>query len=244
MGRTFRSNGSFKSINGPDRLRRILRRFAVVDSELGYCQSLNLIAAVLLIVLRDEQAALAGVRQLLMKLGNRSWYTEGMRQLRADTAVLEDLVRERQPNLHEALRFHSFELLFISSKWFLCLFATALEGESLRRVWDVILCDGIEAVIRVAFVLLARRAEAVTKARSMDEVIQIFQDVQPGLAPDTLIKDAYNPTLFGSLSRADLAQRRQQALKKVSSDDTRAEMRNQRLWRGGVRPASVLARSG
>merc|ERR1712226_1229906 len=145
-----------------------------------------------------------------------------MRQLRADTYVLEDFVRERLPVVHATFRTHRFDLLFVTSKWFLCLFATALEGETLRRVWDAMLCDGIEAIFRVAFAMLAHRSDAIIRSQSIDDLIRMFQEWKDDCTPEVIIHTAYNPTLIGSISRAELAQRRSQALTKVSSDDTRA----------------------
>merc|ERR1712039_577485 len=150
-------------------------------------------------VLRDEGAAFNGVRQLIMKLGTRCWYTDGMKQLRADTMVLEGLVRERLPAVYKSFQTHRFDMLFVCSKWFLCLFATSMEGETLRRVWDVMLCDGIEAVFRVAFAMLAQRSEAVAKATSIDDLIRMFQDWHLDSSPEALIQSAYNPVLVGPI---------------------------------------------
>lgn len=240
VARTFPSCEAFRAAGGPDRLRRVLRRLAASDTELGYCQSLNFIAAVFITVLNDEHAALEAVRRLLVKLGTRAWYTEGMRQLRADTAVLEDLVRERLPVVHKVFRSYKFDLLFISSKWFLCLFATALERDALRLVWDVMLCDGIEAVFRVAFAMVVQHSKAILNARSIDDLIHMFQEQQPKtITPEVLIQTAYSQELVGTISRAELSQRRREAAKRITSDDTRLEMRNTHLRRGGVRPASL-----
>eukprot|EP00927_Polykrikos_kofoidii_P073721 TRINITY_DN6973_c0_g1_i1.p1 TRINITY_DN6973_c0_g1~~TRINITY_DN6973_c0_g1_i1.p1 ORF type:complete len:391 (-),score=64.36 TRINITY_DN6973_c0_g1_i1:30-1202(-) len=241
--RTFSTSSEFQGVGGPQSLRRVLRRMVVMDVELGYCQSMNFLAAVFIMVLRDECAALNAVRQVMVKLGTRSWYMDGMRQLRADTAVLEDLIHCRLPVLHEAFKKHKFDLIIVSSKWFLCLFATALEGEALRRVWDVVLCDGIEAVFRVSLALLAQQTQAAIEAKSVDDLIYLFQVAKPLVSAEEILKAAYDPKLVGSISRSELAQQRQQASRKVSSDDTRAEMRNRHLWRGGVRPASVLSRA-
>jgi len=240
--RTFPMCPVFQKAGGSDQLRRVLRSLAASDTELGYCQSLNFIAGIFIMVLRNESAALLAVQQLLVKLGTRTWYTDGMRQLRADTCVLEDLLQERLPAVHRKIRACRFDLLFVTSKWFLCLFATTLEGETLRRVWDVLLCDGVEVVFRVAFVLLAQRSEAIVRAKSMDDLIHMFQETLPLTSPEQLIQSAYNPSLIGAINKQELANRRRQAVKAVSSGDTRAEMRNRHLWRGGVRPASVLAR--
>eukprot|EP00929_Paragymnodinium_shiwhaense_P061864 TRINITY_DN30905_c0_g1_i1.p1 TRINITY_DN30905_c0_g1~~TRINITY_DN30905_c0_g1_i1.p1 ORF type:complete len:455 (-),score=128.20 TRINITY_DN30905_c0_g1_i1:100-1464(-) len=240
--RTFPSNATFRRIDGQERLRRVLRRLAATDSDLGYCQSLNLIAAVFLLVLRDEIATLACTRQMVLKLNSRAWYLDGMRQLRADTIVLGEMIQERLPQLHETFRKHQFDLLFVSSKWFLCLFTTALEGEALYRVWDCLIVDGIEAVFRVALALFQQFAEAAVAVTSPDDLIFLFQDKTRETRPDVVVSAAYDPTLAGSIGKAELAQRRQQALRKIAEDDTRAEMRNRQYMRGGVRPASVLAR--
>merc|ERR1712008_157062 len=129
--RTFPNCPAFQEEGGPDQLRRVLRSLAANDTELGYCQSLNFIAGVFVMVLRDERAAVLAVQQLFVKLGTRMWYTDGMRQLRADTCVLEDLLQERLTGVFRVLRRYKFDLLFVTSKWFLCLFATTLEGEAL-----------------------------------------------------------------------------------------------------------------
>ncbi|CAK0845746.1 unnamed protein product [Prorocentrum cordatum] len=241
--RTFPNNAAFQQMGGPDQLRRVLRQLALDDAELGYCQSLNFVAAVFIMVLREDRLALPAMRQTLVKLGARCWYTDGMRQLRADTVVLEDLVRARLPDVHRTFQIHRFDLLMVVSKWFLCLYATVMEGETLRRVWDAMLCDGVEALFRVALATLACREEAITQARSIDDLLHMFQDWTPGTGPgpEKLLRAAYDERLVGRLSRAWLAGQRRLAVQRVATADTRLEMRQQALWRGGVRPASVLA---
>lgn len=241
--RTFPSSEELKEAGGLESLRRMLRRLAVVDVELGYCQSINFLVAILFMALLNETATVLAARQLLVKLGTRSWYTDGMRQLRADTLVMEEILKERLPGVQSAFRAQQFELLFLCSKWFLALFATTLEGETLRRVWDVLLCDGIEVVFRIAFALLHRHAEAIIKAMDIDELMWLFQERQSDWTPEALLRAAFNPALMGSISRAELAQRRKKAFERISQIEMSAEIRNVIIWRGGVRPASALART-
>merc|ERR1712190_415474 len=102
------------------------------------------------------------------------------------------MLREKLPAVHKAFQAHKFDLLFVSSKWFLCLFTTSLEGETLRRVWDVLLCDGIEAVFRVALALLTLRADAIVKARSGDDLVIMFQEWRDNdTLPETIMQLAY-----------------------------------------------------
>jgi len=235
IARTFPNNVQFEAVGGAATLRRILRRLAADDADIGYCQSLNFVSAVFLMTMNDERLAVASVQKLLLKLGTRGWYTSGMSQLRADTVVFQDLIRERLPLVHEAFKNQNFDVLFITSKWFLCVFATTLSDEVLHRVWDAVVCDGIEAVFRVALALLARRQEDVVGATHV-QLIQMFQEKQVGNA---LLRSAYNPALW-TLSRFELSQRRQQAQQRLAATDARDEMRWNAFVRGGVRPGSIL----
>lgn len=240
--RTFLTCAEFQENGGQAKLRRVLRGLAAADHGIGYCQSLNFLAAMLLMVLTDEGVVVLAVRQLVVKLGTRSWYSDGMRQLRADAVVLEDLVRDRLPRVHKAFRKQKFEFVFVCSKWFLALFTTALEGETLRRVWDVMLCDGIEAVFRVAFALIDRHSLAASCAESLDDLVMLFQGRQKDCVADVLITSAYSPALIGLFGRGELSQRRIDALARVSSADMKEEMRDACLWRGGVHPPSFPKR--
>ncbi|CAE7239885.1 TBC1D2, partial [Symbiodinium pilosum] len=241
VARTFPNNKEFQDSGGPDNLRQVLIELARQDSDLGYCQSLNFIAANFLMVLGNPDPALAAVRQLLTKLQTRQWYTDGMKQLRADTTVLEEMLRERLPAVHSVLAQHRFDFLFVTSKWFLCLFAATLADEALHRVWDVLLGDGIEAVFRISLSLFALQEKAILSVKSHDDLIHLMQEWQPDCSPEVIIQTAYHPSLAGLLSRKELDLRRRKAADEISSADTRAEMRITHLKRGGVRPASILA---
>ncbi|CAK9020456.1 unnamed protein product [Durusdinium trenchii] len=243
VARTFPNDDKFQEMGGPDHLRLVLVELARQDMELGYCQSLNFIAANFLMVLHTPEMAVSAVRQLIMKLQTRQWYMEGMRQLRADTAVLEEMLRERLPAVHQVLVQHQFDFLFVTSKWFLCLFAATLSDEVLRRVWDVLLVDGIEAVFRVSLSLFALHQKAILQVKSQDDLIHMMQEWQPNCSPEVLIQKAYCPTFVGPIGRLDLDQRRRRSADAISSADARAEMRATQLRRGGVRPASVLSRA-
>jgi len=243
VARTHPNNKDFQAINGPERLRRVLRCMAANDADLGYCQSLNFVAATLLLVLNNESLVVTAAGKLIMKLSIRSWYKDGMQQLRADTAVLDGLIHDRLPAIHAVLLAKKFDLLFVTSKWFLCLFATMLEEDVLHRAWDVILCDGIEAVFRIALALVAARSKDILLASSADDIVEMFQRRPTEVTGDALIRSAYDVELVGQLNRTTLAQRRQQAAAQVTSTDNQSELRRIQLARGGVRPGSLPLRA-
>eukprot|EP00927_Polykrikos_kofoidii_P076550 TRINITY_DN73620_c0_g1_i1.p1 TRINITY_DN73620_c0_g1~~TRINITY_DN73620_c0_g1_i1.p1 ORF type:complete len:360 (+),score=58.46 TRINITY_DN73620_c0_g1_i1:39-1118(+) len=242
VNRTFQTCVEFQQGGGQAKLRRVLRSLAAADHGIGYCQSLNFVAAMLLMVLGDERVVVLAARQIVVKLGTRAWYSDGMRQLRADALVLEEFVLDRLPGVHRAFRAQKFEFVFVCSKWFLALFTTALEGETLRRVWDVIMCDGIEAVFRIAFALIHRHSDTASCADSLDDLVMLFQGRQLDWTAEDLIDMAYSTEITGPLTRTELAQRRHNALTRVSSADSKLEIRDACLWRGGVHPPSFPKR--
>lgn len=217
--RTFANWTEFQEAGGQEKLRRSLRRFALDNPSIGYCQSLNFIAAVLLMIVHCQEAVPPMMGRLLGKLDARQWYTEGMEQLRADALVLSDLVRKRMPVIHGALHTHSFNPLFVCPRWFLSLFSTALEGEALLRVWDVIMADGVEAVFRVALALLAWREDELVRARSQDDVLELLLMRRCEVDVDELLAIAYHPELLGPHTGADLEERRRAALGRIASSD-------------------------
>mmetsp|Transcript_48769 Transcript_48769/g.105051 ORF Transcript_48769/g.105051 Transcript_48769/m.105051 type:complete len:639 (-) Transcript_48769:42-1958(-) len=233
--RTLPYDSDFQEMGGPNMLRRVLRSLAVLDLELGYCQSMNFLAATFLLVFRDETLALHAVKQLLTKLNTRCWYTDGMLQLRGDTIVLEGLIKERLPQVDAMLRRHRFDLLFLTSKWFMCLFSTVLQGETLKRVWDTMLSDGIETVFRVSLAMLHLGSEQIVRTSTHDDLIFLFQGWDLQVEPKVLISAAYDPQVVGTLSRSELSQRRKVAATKVTAVDARDILRSSRASRGGRR---------
>merc|ERR1719487_2250579 len=113
--------------------------------------------------MNNEQMVLRLVPRLFNRLGIRQYYLDGMVQLRADAWVLEKLLDARLPRVKEAFKRNGLELMFVCSKWFLCLFATSLPPKTLLRVWDCMLCEGAEVIFRVAVALLNFQADQISR---------------------------------------------------------------------------------
>lgn len=56
VGRTFPTNKLFRSGPGLDKLRRVLRAFAAYNPDVNYCQSMNFLAAILLVFIPEDLA--------------------------------------------------------------------------------------------------------------------------------------------------------------------------------------------
>ena len=103
-----------------------------------------------------------------------NYFSNNLRALSVDMAVLRDLMRLKLPKLSrhldslqaQAIAQHGgssgYEPPLINvftMQWFLTLFSTCLPQDTVLRVWDSILLDGSEVLLRVALAIWAKLGE-------------------------------------------------------------------------------------
>lgn len=109
----------------------------------------------------------------------RNYFSNNLRALSADMAVLRELMAIRLPKLSKHLDELQKEAIIEQSQlpgnsnyepplvnvftmqWFLTLFATCLPRETVLRIWDAVLLEGSEVLLRVALAIWAKLAEYV-----------------------------------------------------------------------------------
>ncbi|KAI1175705.1 TBC domain protein [Nemania sp. FL0916] len=154
--RTLTDNIFFRRGPGVAKLGEVLRAYARRNSEVGYCQGMNLIAANLLLIMpstEDTFWVLVSVIELILP---RGYYDHSLMASRADQNVLRQYVTAVLPKLSQHLDSLSIELEALTFQWFLSVFTDCLSAEALFRVWDVVLCinDGSTFLFQVALALL------------------------------------------------------------------------------------------
>ena len=122
-------------------VRRVLLAFAAKNPVLGYCQSMNFIAAALLRYC-DEESAFWILCSLLEDILPDGYYTRNMVGIRVDMLVLNSLIMRYLPNLHKHFSEHSVDLSPVSMNWFLCLYVNTLPANARDRVLDCLLHEG------------------------------------------------------------------------------------------------------
>ena len=122
-------------------LRRVLLAFAAKNPDLGYCQSMNFIAAALLRYC-DEESSFWILCSLLEDILPEGYYTRNMVGIRVDMLVLNSLVMRYLPNLHKHFTEHDVDLSPVSMNWFLCLYINTLPASTRDRVLDCLLHEG------------------------------------------------------------------------------------------------------
>lgn len=85
-------------------LRRVLLAFALYAPQIGYCQSLNYLAGLLLLFLDEEKAFWTMGALVLDILPGAAYYGPSMEASNVDQAVLMILLAERCPEIYDAIR--------------------------------------------------------------------------------------------------------------------------------------------
>ncbi|XP_011880484.1 PREDICTED: uncharacterized protein LOC105568985 isoform X2 [Vollenhovia emeryi] len=170
-------------------LRRVLLGFARWNKSVGYCQGLNVLAALVLQVMdRAESSAVKVMIYLIEGVLPEGYFADNLRGLSVDMAVFRDLLRSRLPKLSkhlEALQSDAKDKATGSSyeppltnvftmQWFLTLFCHCLPQEAVLRVWDLIFLEGDEVLLRTALAIWEGLSDRIMTVTSADEFYSIM----------------------------------------------------------------------
>lgn len=82
------------------------------------------------------------------------YFTPGMEIIQRDSAMLNALLKKTSPSVYRHMQKHKVEPLLYMTDWFLCAMTRTLPWDTLLRVWDCFLCEGIKIIFKVALVIL------------------------------------------------------------------------------------------
>lgn len=150
INRTLTDNVFFRKGPGVTKLKEVLLAYARRNSEVGYCQGMNLIAASLLLITPTAEDAFWILASMIEIILPEHYYDHGLLASRADQGVLRQYISEVLPKLAAHLEALGVELEALTFQWFLSVFTDCLSAEALYRVWDVVLCLNVTSVINPA----------------------------------------------------------------------------------------------
>ncbi|KAL0311162.1 UNVERIFIED_CONTAM: TBC1 domain family member 2A [Sesamum angustifolium] len=141
LPRTFPGHPWLDTAEGHAALRRVLVGYSFRDSDVGYCQGLNYVAALLLLVMKTEEDAFWMLAVLLEDVLVNDCYTNNLSGCHVD---------QRDSCSLDALEF---DVSLVCTEWFLCLFSKSLPSETTLRVWDILFCEGANVLFNVALAI-------------------------------------------------------------------------------------------
>ncbi|KAI0833838.1 TBC-domain-containing protein [Trametes gibbosa] len=155
---------------GVEKLRRVLVAYSKRNPSVGYCQGMNLVTSTLLLVHADEEEAFWVLAAMIERLLPEDFFSPSLLSSRACPLVLLDYVQDFMPKLSAHLTELGIDLGAICFSWFLSLFTDCLPVETLFRVWDVFMIDGVDVLFRIAFAILRTNEEELMRCTSIPAV--------------------------------------------------------------------------
>ncbi|XP_054583976.1 TBC1 domain family member 8 [Eptesicus fuscus] len=171
LHRSLPEHPAFQTETGIAALRRVLTAYAHRNPRIGYCQSMNILASVLLLYAAEEDAfwLLVAVCERMLP----DYFNRRVLGAQVDQSVFEELVREQLPELAERLRDPS-ALASLSLSWFLTLFLSIMPLESAVHVVDCFFYDGITAVFQLGLAVLEANARALCSSRDDGQALVLL----------------------------------------------------------------------
>ncbi|ALC45352.1 CG5916 [Drosophila busckii] len=173
LPRTFPDNIYFDSKK--DRLFNILSAYAHHNRDVGYCQGLNYIAGLLLIVTDDEEKSFWLLKHIVEDIAPQ-YHSHNMSSLLRDLAVFRELVIRRVPAVNRHIEKLELPYAVIASKWFICIFAEVLPVETVLRIWDCVFAEGHKVVFRAALAMFVTHKTAILACHDIAALVTLFRD--------------------------------------------------------------------
>ena len=224
-------------------LRRVLYAFALHNPKVGYTQSLNFVAGLLLLFLPEENA-------FWMLHIVTSEYLPGTHEVSLEGAnvdlwILMVLLRNSSPNVYakiasstpRALRGKPAaptvnsqlpDITLGLTNWLMSLFIGSLPLETTLRVWDVLFYEGSKTFFRVALAIFKACEKQIL---TVSDPMEVFQVIQTGpkklLDANSVMEECFARKLRVGQSRVeDLRASRRAAMREkqerpVSHDEER-----------------------
>lgn len=149
---------------------------------------MNLVTSTLLLVYADEEEAFWVLCAIVEKLLPEDFFSPSLLSSRACPLVLLDYVKEQLPKLRNHLNKLEVDIGAVCFSWFLSLFTDCLPIEvcsrystvgvttdslflqTLFRVWDVFMVDGLDVLFRVALAVLRNNEQELLRCESIPAV--------------------------------------------------------------------------
>eukprot|EP01121_Diplochlamys_sp_Union-15-3_P017934 TRINITY_DN6423_c0_g1_i1.p1 TRINITY_DN6423_c0_g1~~TRINITY_DN6423_c0_g1_i1.p1 ORF type:complete len:442 (+),score=56.48 TRINITY_DN6423_c0_g1_i1:247-1572(+) len=159
----------FNDIEFDKKLRRVLVAYSWYNTVIGYCQSMNIIAGVLLVFMDEESAFWTLDNIVKEKLPH--YYSSDMEGALVDTEILEDLLKQYAPKLYAHFTNCDIKLGIFSIPQYLTLFACKLPKETTFRIWDCMLYEGSKVVVEVMLEFICSNQDELLKRRDDADVV-------------------------------------------------------------------------
>lgn len=227
-------------------LRRVLQAFAVHNPSIGYCQSLNFIAGLLLLFLNEDEEKAFILLNIVTTQHLPGTHGIALEGANIDIAVLMSCIKDSLPAIWaklddkgtsalvgaavQALRLPTISLA--TTAWFMSLFVGTLPIESVLRVWDCLFFEGSRTLFRIALAIFKYGEPSILAVSDPMEIFQVVQTVPRSMLDvNALMEVCFRRRGgFGHVSQ-ELIEKRREERRQAVKDGVASVADGKRGWR-------------
>jgi hypothetical protein len=184
IGRSLPDHPYYRALEGRDALRRVLVAYSWYNPGVGYTQSMNVLAALMLLYMNEEAAFWMLV--LLCDHILIDYYVPTMIGILADSGAFQDILSLDLPDVSVLLDEFSLPATLFCLPWFMCLFVSFVPmGTALRIVDCFMLTRSRAFLMSVGLAIVQWSKRMLLAAEDHMEVLDLLKAPAP-LADDII----------------------------------------------------------
>uniref|UniRef100_A0A1A8MRX3 USP6 N-terminal-like protein n=1 Tax=Nothobranchius pienaari TaxID=704102 RepID=A0A1A8MRX3_9TELE len=169
-------------------LFHVLAAYSLYNTEVGYCQGMSQITALLLIYMNEEDAFWALVRLLSgQKHAMHGFFVPGFPKLMRFQEHHDRILKKMIPKLKHHLDNQEVFTSLYTMKWFFQCFLDRTPFTLTLRIWDVYILEGERILPAMSYTILKLHKKHLMKL-SMEELVEFLQ---VSLAKDFFYEDDF-----------------------------------------------------
>ncbi|XP_052809008.1 USP6 N-terminal-like protein [Mya arenaria] len=192
VNRTYRNHIMFRERYGVKQqaLFHVLAAYSMYNTEVGYCQGMSEIAALLLMYLNEEDA-FWGLSQLFTdkRHGMHGFFIPKFPKLMRFQEHHDNVLKKFHPKIHRHLEREGIDSGLYTIKYFLQCFLDRMPFTLTLRVWDIFILEGERILTAMAYLIVKLHRRKIRKLK-MDSLLPFFQselEADFGYDDDTVI---------------------------------------------------------
>ena len=173
-------------------MMRLLDAVSLYNFEVGYCQGMNYIAALLVQVVESEEDCFWLMNSLMTRYKLKKLLQPGLSQLKLLCFQLDCLLQHYLPKIYSRMKSLEISTEVYAAKWFITLLSYELPRNLVERVWDLFFLQGWKVIFRVILALLSISKEELVEADSTAVTSVLKSLARPGKGDEMLLRIAFN----------------------------------------------------
>lgn len=154
LERTFPDHPFFSSPRGIRSLRNVLVSMVNNHPELGYCQGMNSVAGVFLIISKNEEESYAMLEKLCFGYGAKGLFEYEFPLVVELCAEFHKVLKDKLPEIDGFFKDIELDDNLWITKWFMTLFSYSFHLTCVIRIWDCIFAYGLGYMVNIALGLI------------------------------------------------------------------------------------------